>query len=129
MLVFSGACERSVLLEGVDFIDHLSSPFVGDCLVFERDGQYGFLFDDMTVVGPAWEGGVGFLGDHGFVSVDGLWHPIDRSGQADMSVSYPFVRQSNDGSFYLVKYDDGNYLCLDRDLQPISHMSYYHFNW
>ena len=121
-LIFSGAENRLVMLHGITVHDYDS--FIANCTVIHGDRKEGFLFDDLSVIEPAYDDCVEFLGDYGFVEIDGLWYPIDRSGHIDESVSYPDVAISDDCTYYVIEYESDDVLCLNPDLQPISHRSF-----
>ena len=76
------------------------------------------------MIEPVYDDCVPFLGNYGFVMMDGVWHPIDRKGVVDRSVSYPSVAVSTGGTYYAVEYDPNNVLCLSPELEAISHRSY-----
>ena len=122
-LLFSGADSRQAMLAGVS-VDYSHTCFIRNCTLIWGHGKKGFLFDDLSVIEPAFDDCVEFLGDYGFVEIDGLWYPIDRSGHVDMSVSFPDVSISDDWNYYLIEYADGDVLCLNPDLEPISHRSF-----
>lgn len=121
-LVFSGADNRQAMLPGITVHDYDS--FIANCTAIHKDGKTGFLFDDLSVIEPAYDGCVEFLGDYGFVKIDGIWYPIDRSGHVDESVSYPNVAISDDLTYYVIEYETDDVLCLNPELQPISHRSF-----
>ena len=88
-----------------------------------KEGRYGFLFEDLTIIEPLYDSCCGFLGDFGFVKIGGVWHPIDREGNVDEGISYSYVNQSTDGLYYYVWCENGETYCLDLMLQPITHIS------
>ena len=120
-LIFSAADHRRLMLEGIS-VRNYGEP--GTSRTIRRGDKNGFLLDDLTVIEPVYDDCVPFLGDYGFVMMDGGWHPIDRKGVVDRSVSYPSVAVSTDGTYYAVEYDPNNVLCLSPELEPISHRSY-----
>ncbi len=117
-LVYSGRDDRSVLLGQ----DVSVSTFCGGSATLSRGGRSGFLLSDRTVIDPAWERCLDFIGDYGFVRIDGLWYPVDRGGEVDRTRSYPNVRLSEDGRTYLADGDEDGIMCLNPQLQPVSHM-------
>ena len=88
-----------------------------------KEGRYGFLFKDLTIIEPLYDSCCGFLGDFGFVEIGGVWHPIDREGNVDEGISYSNVNESTDGLYYYVWCENGETYCLDFMLQPITHIS------
>ena len=76
-LVYSGRDDRSVLLGQ----DVSVSTFCGGSATFSRGGRSGFLLSDLTVIDPAWERCLDFIGDYGFVRIDGLWYPAVEKDQ------------------------------------------------
>ena len=117
-LVFSAADGRQLMLEDTTIDDYWATG----CSSIRNGDKVGFLFDNLTMIEPAYDDCIGFLGDYGFVKIDEKWYPIDRNGQVDMSVSYPCVEISEDGEYYRVEYDDC-VLCLNPELQPITCIS------
>ncbi len=118
ILVFSGLCGQQRLLENTS----VYGQFTSDSIIIENNGKYGFLFDDLTVIEPAFEGCLPFIGDCGFVKMDDLWYAIDRKGLVDMNVSYPQMDISRDDSYYVIENAPDDYTCLNADLEPISHV-------
>ena len=121
MLVYAGLTGQRRLLPGSRIFRDSES-----CRSLTvHNEKYGFLFTDLTMIEPVYDGCVDFLGDYGFVKIDSLWYPIDRTGQVDRSVSYPNVRisYSFEENCYLVEYDEHDIMCLNPDLQPITHLS------
>ena len=121
-LVFSAADGRSLMLDhGMVVACH------ADCMEIKIDGEYGYLFADFSSIEPAYDDAVPFLGDYGFVKTGGAWHPIDRAGHVDLSVSYPWISifsdiedPCNTEPFYLVENNDDGYLCLNPALEPFT---------
>ncbi len=117
-LLFSAADGRQLMLEEITVED----PHAVHCIVTRRGDRKGFAFDDLTVIDPAFDGCLPFLGDSGFVKTGGLWHPINREGRVDLSVSYTQVQYSSEGGYYLAEVSSGGYLCLNPNLEPISYV-------
>ena len=115
-LLFSAADGRQLLLEGITVED----PHAVHCIVTCRGDRKGFAFDDLTVIDPAFDDCLPFLEDFGFVKAGDLWHPINREGQVDLSISYPQVQYSSEGGYYLAEVSSDSYLCLNPNLEPIS---------
>ncbi len=115
-LLFSGSDGRERTLEHTS----AGAAFVADCALIHRDREEGFLFSDFSVIEPAYEVCVEFIGAYGFVMLDGLWYAIDRSGQVDMSAAYQGAALAEDETGFIVELDDGTLLYLDRDLRPVS---------
>lgn len=116
-LVFSGVSRQERLLENT----HVCGWFTLDSTMIRQDDRYGFLFDDLTVIEPAFDKCLSFSGDFSFVKTDGLWHPIDRAGQVDFTISYSEVILSRRSGCFFAKYDDTRFLCLNKELEPISY--------
>ena len=116
-LVFSGTDGKSMLLENTS----VSESFIHDSALLYRDGKFGFLFEDLSFIEPAYDDCVEFLDDYGFVKINDLWYPIDRNGQVNLSVSYPYVTTAYHDTYYTVYFEEDS-LCLflNADLQPIS---------
>jgi hypothetical protein len=117
-LVFSAADGRQLMLEGIT----VSDAYAEYCIVTRCEDRKGFLFTDLTVIDPVFEDCLPFLGEYGLVKIGDLWHPINRAGQVDMSVSWPQVWHSSDSAYYLAKVSTGGYLCLNPNLEPISYV-------
>ena len=115
-LVFDGLGGKQCFLEDTCVWDR----YVSHSAEIESGGKFGFLLDDLSVIGPVYDGCAAFLGDWGFVKIDNTWHPVSRDGQVDTSISFSRVEVSYDECFYLVEYDRDHMLCLDPSLQPIT---------
>ena len=122
ILVFSGANGCQKTLAGMTV--HDTSSFTGCSAIIYKDGKAGFLFDDLSVIEPVYDDCVEFLGDYGFVEINGLWYPIDRNGQVNTRIAYPIVAVSDDCTYYVIEYQEDNVLCLSPALEPISHRSF-----
>ncbi len=117
-LFFSAADGRQLMLEGVT----VSDPRATHCIVASQGDRKGFVFDDLSVITPAFDDCLPFLEDYGFAKIGDVWHPIDRDGQVDLNVSYPQVWHSSDSTYYLAEVSTGGYLCLNPNLEPISYV-------
>ncbi len=94
-----------------------------DCFIY-KDGEEKkhYIFPDLSQSKGSYEDAVPFIGNHGFVKANGAWHPIDREGKINESISYTSVEvlMYHNSLFFRCKDSDHHIDYLDGELRCIS---------